>query len=436
MRASFVTDRALEFLSESELTTQIGYGKHQWPLVLAKELVDNALDACESADVGPPEIAVTLEPDALTVSDNGPGLKPEIVDRSLDYHIRISDKKHYIAPTRGQLGNALKCLWAAPFVADGERGIVEVTACGLHHRIEVSLDRIAQKPKINRTVEDAPVKNGTIIKLRWPQIASSQPFDYGADFYHPGRMSKRFDAALVDLVTEFSAFNPHATFRFGELSFAASDPTWHKWRTDDPTSPHWYRPEDLGALISAYISNENGGPPRTVRDFVAEFAGLSGTQYRKRVLQEAGISGTLRDLVVDDDVPLAPVALLLEAMQKHSRAIKPAALGIIGEGHLRNSLLELDVAEDTFDYKKAAGVDENGLPFLIEMAFAVKNNSDEARRLIVGMNWSPVFKIPSGHISKLLADSRIDSHDSVIVVIHQVCPRFNFTDHGKGALAE
>ena len=26
--------------------------------------------------------------------------------------------------------------------------------------------------------------------------------------------------------------------------------------------------------------------------------------------------------------------------------------------------------------------------------------------------------------------------DPVIVLIHQVCPRFNFTDHGKGALAE
>lgn len=102
-RALFTTDRTMEFFIERELTTQFGYGKSLWPLVLAKELIDNALDACESTDVVP-EIVVTLEPDAFTVSDNGPGLKPEIIDRSLDYHVRISDKKYYVSPTRGQLG--------------------------------------------------------------------------------------------------------------------------------------------------------------------------------------------------------------------------------------------------------------------------------------------------------------------------------------------
>src|SRR5262249_51739477 len=117
----------------------------------------------------------------------------------------------------------------------------------------------------------------------------------------------------------------------------------------------------------------------------------------KRVLEEAGISGTLRDLVQNGDVPLAPVTRLLEAMQKQSRAIKPAALGIVGEDHLRNSLLQLDVAEDSFRYKKTAGVDDNGLPFVVEVAFAIKNIDDEPRRLIMGMNWSPVFKVPSGH---------------------------------------
>src|SRR4051794_13730850 len=102
-RRLFTTDRRMESFTERELTTQIGYGKSLWPLVLAKELIDNALDACESTDVAP-QIMVTLEPDSFTVSDNGPGLKPEIVDRSLDYHVRISDKKYYVSPTRGQLG--------------------------------------------------------------------------------------------------------------------------------------------------------------------------------------------------------------------------------------------------------------------------------------------------------------------------------------------
>jgi DNA topoisomerase VI subunit B len=47
-RTAFSTDRTLEFFTESELTTQMGYGRQLWPLVIAKELIDNALDACET----------------------------------------------------------------------------------------------------------------------------------------------------------------------------------------------------------------------------------------------------------------------------------------------------------------------------------------------------------------------------------------------------
>lgn len=89
-----------------------------WPLVLLKELSDNALDACESSGVLP-QITISIEDDAFTVTDNGPGLPARIIKRALDYTVRISDKRHYVAPTRGQLGNALKLVFAAAYVATG-----------------------------------------------------------------------------------------------------------------------------------------------------------------------------------------------------------------------------------------------------------------------------------------------------------------------------
>jgi len=55
-------------------------------------LLDNALDACEASEQAP-ELSVILEPNAVTVSDNGPGLTPEIITQALDYRVRISDKK-------------------------------------------------------------------------------------------------------------------------------------------------------------------------------------------------------------------------------------------------------------------------------------------------------------------------------------------------------
>ena len=66
----------LEFFSEKELMMQIGHSKQLWPLALARELIDNGLDACESAGM-PPTIRVIVEPDALSIADSGPGLPPQ-----------------------------------------------------------------------------------------------------------------------------------------------------------------------------------------------------------------------------------------------------------------------------------------------------------------------------------------------------------------------
>jgi DNA topoisomerase VI subunit B len=170
-RVAFTTSRALEFFTESELTTQIGYPKKLWPLVLIKELIDNAIDSCETAVTEKPEIQIKLEKDAIVVSDNGPGLPRKIIKGVLDYTVRISDKKHYVAPTRGQLGNALKCVVAAPFVATSEKSVIEIVARGKRSRIEIELDRLAQKPRIICDVTDVPAGIGTILTIRWPQVA-------------------------------------------------------------------------------------------------------------------------------------------------------------------------------------------------------------------------------------------------------------------------
>ncbi len=170
-RTTFTTSRVLEFFDKKELQMQIGYGPDLWPVALVKELIDNALDACESAGIAP-EITVVLEHDSISIQDNGPGLPLHILEQSLDYLVRISDKAHYVSPSRGQLGNALKCVWAAPFVMDGQHGRVDVTVNGVCHRIDVQLDRIAQQPQITRAELPSDNTPGTLVKMYWPEIAS------------------------------------------------------------------------------------------------------------------------------------------------------------------------------------------------------------------------------------------------------------------------
>ncbi len=124
-RETFITSRLMEFFSEKELIMQIGHTPNAWPIALVKELIDNGLDACESAGIAP-VIKIEVSADSVTVTDNGPGLPSATLTNSLDYANRVSDKNGYVAPTRGQLGNALKCVWAAPFVVSKqESAIVE-----------------------------------------------------------------------------------------------------------------------------------------------------------------------------------------------------------------------------------------------------------------------------------------------------------------------
>ena len=78
-RVAFKISRLMEFCSERELVNQTGHSVHDWPLVVAKELIDNALDACEEAEVEP-EIAVIVEKNTIVVQDNAGGLGAETIE--------------------------------------------------------------------------------------------------------------------------------------------------------------------------------------------------------------------------------------------------------------------------------------------------------------------------------------------------------------------
>lgn len=428
-RETFQTSRLLEFFSEKELMMQIGQPKHLWLIALLKELVDNALDACETAGVAP-EITVTVEPDAVRIRDNGPGIPTSTLTRSLDYAVRVSDKAHYVSPTRGQLGNALKCLYAAPYVVDGERGCVEVATGGVTHTITVTLDRIAQVPVIAHTTStDGLVKSGTEVTMHWPGAASCFDQSFVQDFYKP-----------AGLLWRFAAFNPHGTFGFvqGETlrTVERTDGAWSKWQPQHPTSPHWYTPERLRALLAAYIAaDRETDRGRTVREVVVEFAGLSGTAKQKAVTDAAGLTGArLEDLVVGGDVDASRVKRLLLAMQQASRPIRPAALGVLGKAHLTTQLTtNWGVNAESIHYLKKHGT-ERGVAFVIETAFGVRASGP--RVLLVGLNFSPVLNPNTFHqVVSFVGDEWVDSLDEVVLVVHMASPCLRFSDRGKSILA-
>jgi len=190
-RTTFTTNRRLEFFSERELTIQIGHPRQLWAVAILKELIDNGLDACEISAVKS-RIEVCVEDAAFSVKDNGPGLPTDILVRSLDYGTRTSDKVQCVSPTRGRLGNALKCVWAAPFVINGRHGRVDVAAHKTLHQVHVRLDAIGQKPKIERTEQKSVVKSGTFFRLHWPEVASCLGAQENGDSYNADRLLRAY----------------------------------------------------------------------------------------------------------------------------------------------------------------------------------------------------------------------------------------------------
>jgi hypothetical protein len=146
-RQTFATARALDFFDEAHLTNQIGHGPEQWRLALLKELIDNVLDAAEAAGELP-AIDVTVTPETIAVTDNGGGMPEATLRGTLDLSVHTSDKRLYVAPTRGRLGNALLCLYAASYVASNGAGCVVVEAGVTRHQVTVSLDGIAGVPRL------------------------------------------------------------------------------------------------------------------------------------------------------------------------------------------------------------------------------------------------------------------------------------------------
>ena len=272
---TFTTSRLLDFATKRELTAQIGHQPSMWPQVAAKELVDNALDAAEQAETAP-RIEVTVTENMIEVRDNGPGIPGDVIGDVLDFAVRVSSREAYAGPTRGAQGNALKTIMVMPFVLDGNAGRVEIESLGVHNKILFAIDRIAQEPKAEIVREPSLVKNGTIVRLRWPNSASS----ILAAALQPIR----------ELLYRFAAFNPHLhlTARVDASRPAQiwepTNPAWQRWRPCDPAPVQWYDISRFDRLISAMINaDRRRGRVRTIRELVAQFRGLSGTAKQKAV---------------------------------------------------------------------------------------------------------------------------------------------------------
>jgi DNA topoisomerase VI subunit B len=429
-REIFTTSRSAEFCTRRELEKQTSHDAENWPLYVVKELLDNGLDVAEEARISP-EIDIEIGNNRISVTDNGPGIAADTVKRLLDLSSRTSARERYISPTRGAQGQALSTILVMPHALDpGGNGAVIIEAQGIAHQIAVHVHKLTEQPRFIHNVADSSVKTGSRITIGWPQSAST--------------ILEDGHEQILPLTSAYSLTNPHLTLTLRRLDqdhpdvWPAMDRNWSKWRACDPTSPHWYSPESFRRLVGSYIEqDQTADRRRPLRDFLGLFDGISSTTRRGKILAAVGLSrAVLNDMLRDGEPDCIATANLLRAMQEETKPVKPARLGIIGETNLAR-LKAIGMA-DSFRYARAMGMDNQGLPYVVEGAF-IWAPRQSSRRLIVGANFAtaPRLSLDLGCLETardVLAQRHAGQAEPVAVFLHITHPRLTFTDLGKARL--
>jgi DNA topoisomerase VI subunit B len=441
-RVTFRVSRLMEFCSIRELQNQTAHSVYGWPRVVAKEALDNALDACEEAEVAP-EITVRVDESIVVIEDNAAGIGADTIGSILDYTVRVSSREAYVSPTRGAQGNALKTLLAMGYVLDREvvgscdaAGVTVIESRGVAHRIEFRVDHINNEPRIVHATAPSAVETGTRLTITWPR---------GTGLLAPT------DSQLIELIEAYVWFNPHLTLRvvwFGRelIDVKAINPGWEKWRPRNPTSPHWYDKARLERYLAAHVARDRDlKQRRTVREFVAEFRGLSGTALQRKVLTEVGCSHqSLAGFFGAERVNHEGITKLLAAMQKHSKPVKPQLLGVIRREHLKERFLAAGGAAETFKYESRKGAD-NGIPYVVEFAFGLHRTGlrggGVTRKFVTGANWSAAISNPFRRFGRTgegleatLAKVRANANQPVICALHLASARIQYADRGKSSI--
>jgi DNA topoisomerase VI subunit B len=445
-RVAFKVSRLMEFCSERELQNQTGHSVWDWPLVVGKELMDNALDACEEAEVAP-VITIIVDSGTIVVQDNAGGIDSKTIESILDYTIRVSSREAYVSPTRGAQGNALKTILAMGYVLDRNNGsnvdaagITIIESRGIRHQIEFRVDHINSQPKIIHTTAESAIRTGTKLTIKWPPT----PTD---------RLLKYAEAGFRRLVETYGWFNPHLTLRgewFGQefINMEATDPAWEKWRPRNPTSPHWYDESRFQRYLAAHVARDRDlGQDRPVREFIAELRGCSGTAVQRKILAEVGCSHqSLARFFGVEQVNRGGISKLLAATRKYSKPVDPKHLGVIGIEHLKKLFLASGGNIETFKYQRRTGMTSDGIPYIVEFAFGLHQSGlsagvAESRKFITGANWSAGINNPFRHfgstgegLESTLANVRANANQPVICALHLASAYIQYADRGKSSI--
>ncbi len=406
-RQILTTSRDLDFLTERELSAQVGFAPEWWREVAAKELVDNALDACEDAGIAP-EIAVETT-GGIRVTDNGPGIPPEVVTRIADYSTRTSSREAYAGLSRGAQGNAWMTLLAMPHALGG--GFVTIASHGIEHRLTLKPHPLTGKIDVLHETSPSDVKNGTSVTVNSPRWIDASDNDW---FY---------------VLTLLALTNPAASISLnGQVVMPPSTPAKQRWANNRPAPAHWYNQQRFKRLLTARLAADQDLP---IRAFLKDFDGMAGTARQRDVAASVGVTGARLDAILHSDGSLNDEAAkaLHSAICCATKSPKAESLGRLGEAAMRRYCGATGAGFLNYTVKK---LDEPNSPAVIEVLVVCDDTEAESHVVLINGTAPPTSGNAGLDGAFPTSVKSEEAHEAgVLCIVNISCPAVTFADRGK-----
>jgi len=405
-----------EYFTQKELSTLIGGDPDQWALIITKELIDNSLDEAEVMQEHP-VVDIDIDTDGtLTIQDNGPGLPGYVVEGVLDYQGgRISNKNGKIAPTRGQLGNALKCLFGVPAVLNGST-YVEVESMGIHHDINIKFG-ISGIPEFQHVQSGIKIQNGCFFKVH--KLFQSRLGEKDLD-------GETVDCIyeILDLVKLFAVINTHATFNFTNpfhpYIFNGPFKSNH-WTHDKKAVLQWFDKSQFKEYMDL-IHQSNGNID--LNNFLGLFRGLSRADKRKPIFESLELESSCIEPFMKEPKNMWNLQLAIIGQEA---TVKPKYMGFMTKSVSQFACKLWGQGEAVHRNKK--GVTKNNRPFSVDVLYEQTENDQLI--LDICLNNSVLIDCHAQDIRGMLWKYEIVWSSSISILIHIRTPFINFTTKGK-----
>ncbi|MDT8358618.1 MAG: DNA topoisomerase VI subunit B, partial [Methanomicrobiaceae archaeon] len=288
-------------------------------ITTVKEAVDNALDACEEAEVLP-DIYVGIrkvdrEVFRITVEDNGPGIMPEnipFVFGKLLYGSRF----HQIKQSRGQQGIGISAavLYAQLTTGVPATVISRTGAMEQAHRYELMIKTETNEPEIVRhTRIDWDRTHGTRVEIEFKSTLAAK---------------KR----LLDYLRYTSVVNPHARIR---AEIDEETIVFDRVSEEVPHNPKPIEPHPHGIEFGT-LKRMVSGNRLALHDFLVSRFSRVGKKSADEIIARAGLKPTAKVKSLSAE----QLKSLLAAMQEVRIPPPPASqcLSPIGEDLVRQGM--------------------------------------------------------------------------------------------------